>query len=310
MSDAVKKNFQTRSPELGCSHEPVRTAESTPPHSDEAAAAAPESPGQLNRRTRERAGMSLEDLAGQIKLSKSTLDALERDDFAQLGQPVYVRGYYRKCAKVLPLAEQDLIAGYEARVKPTALKAPQRIPLAGGVSSGVSQGQRRQTLIIFAAIGPVIGVMYWISGNNHLPERKSVPTAAQITEVPVAPATQPAAAEAQAPAAAVTLAPEVTRIEAPATAVAVTTQPAAPAIVRNQLSLQFIEASWVRVEDSRNKTLLIGLVRAGEKQTLKGEPPYTAFIGNARKVKAEFNGQPFDFSQHIQQNDTARFTVP
>ncbi|MEK6805103.1 MAG: RodZ domain-containing protein [Pseudomonadota bacterium] len=277
------------------------TPEAPAPVVDETPAAS-ESPGALIRRTRERAGMSLEDLAGQIKLSKTTLDALERDGFAQLGQPVYVRGYYRKCAKVLPLSEQQLIAAYETRVKPVAPVTPQRIPLAGGVSSGAAQGQSRQTLIIVAAVGVLIGGLYWFSGGET--QRSVTKPAAQITEVPMAAAdVAPAESQIVEPVALPPVA-EATPVETPA---AIHAEPAAPA---NQLTLQFLEASWVRIEDSRNKTLLIGLVRAGEKQALNGEPPYTAFIGNARKVRAEFNGQPFDFSRHIQGNDTARFSVP
>jgi cytoskeleton protein RodZ len=89
--------------------------------------------------------------------------------------------------------------------------------------------------------------------------------------------------------------------EAPAAA------PAAP----HQLLLEFSEASFVRVEDSRSRTLAIGLVRGGERQALEGTPPYTVFLGNAQNVKVHFGGAPVDFSAHInRQNDTARFTVP
>ncbi len=213
---------------------------------------------------------------------------------------------------MLPLSEQELIAAYEARVKPALLVAPQRIPLAGGVSHGAVQGQSRQTLIIVIVFGVLVGGLYWFSGGET--QRADIKPAAQITEVPVAAAdaTPTEAQTAESPVAEATPAetppPASTQIvEPPAVANAAPAEPAVPA---NQLTLQFLEASWVRVEDSRNKTLLIGLVRAGEKQALNGEPPYTAFIGNARKVRAEFNGQPFDFSRHIQANDTARFIVP
>lgn len=51
------------------------------------------SPGALLKQARERAGLGPDDLAGQLKLAKGTLEALERDDFAALSEPVYVRGY-------------------------------------------------------------------------------------------------------------------------------------------------------------------------------------------------------------------------
>ncbi len=92
---------------------------------------------------------------------------------------------------------------------------------------------------------------------------------------------------------------------------AATEAPPAAAGTPNQLVLEFSEASFVRVEDSRGKTLAIGLVRGGERHALDGQPPYTVFLGNAQNVKVFFGGQPVDFSAHVnRQNDTARFTVP
>jgi cytoskeleton protein RodZ len=85
----------------------------------------------------------------------------------------------------------------------------------------------------------------------------------------------------------------------------------APAAGREALVLELAESSFVRVEDSRGRTLAIGLVRAGERQSLEGRPPYTLFLGNARHVKVFYGGAPVDFSAHVNpQNDTARFTVP
>src|SRR6185503_2912042 len=101
------------------------------------------SPGALLRAARERAGLGADDLAGQLKLAKGTLEALERDDFAALSEPVYIRGYYRKIAKVLPVAETELIEAYNARNKPAKnTPAMQRIPLAGGVAAGTSRQYR------------------------------------------------------------------------------------------------------------------------------------------------------------------------
>ena len=74
------------------------------------------SPGAMIREARQRARLSLEDMAAHTKLARQTLDALERDDYQALLEPVYVRGYYRKCAKVLELSEKALLQAYEARV--------------------------------------------------------------------------------------------------------------------------------------------------------------------------------------------------
>ena len=88
------------------------------------------------RQAREKAMISLEDLAAQIKLSRPTLDAIERDDFAQLNEPVYVRGYYRKLAKVLPVDEADLLAAYARVAGHKEPPHPSKLILAGEELSG------------------------------------------------------------------------------------------------------------------------------------------------------------------------------
>lgn len=89
-------------------------------------------PGRLIRKAREAQGLSVEDLAAVIKLSRHTVEALERDDFATLKEPVYVRGYYRKLAKVLPLQEAELIASYDSVALPARPVAqPSKLILNG-----------------------------------------------------------------------------------------------------------------------------------------------------------------------------------
>jgi cytoskeleton protein RodZ len=272
--------------------EPAAPAAMPPPAAD-----APPSPGALLRQARERAGLGAEDLAGQLKLAKGTLEALERDDFAALSEPVYVRGYYRKIAKVLPVAENELINAYNARLKPPqSTPAMRRLPLAGGVAAGASRNARGPGIGL--VIGAVILVGVLIALMTREPPRRLAgagPAAAPASTTPAA----------EAPAVAVPAAQpqplEETALPAPAAA-------ASPP---GQLVLELSEASYVRVDDSQGRTLKIGLVHAGERQALDGAPPYTVFLGNPHHVRVFLGGQPVDFSAHITPDiNTARFTVP
>lgn len=281
--------------------EPAAPAPAPPPP----AAEAPPSPGALLRQARERAGLGADDLAGQLKLAKGTLEALERDDFAALSEPVYVRGYYRKIAKVLPVTESELINAYNARTKPaSAAPSLRRLPLAGGVAAGTSRHSQGPAAWLVIGAVVIVGVLValWTRepprrlAGAGAPAAVTPPPAAQEQEPPTAPAAAPAqdAAEPQAGAA-----PE----PAPAAAT--------PAGVPNQLVLEFSEASYVRVDDSKGRTLKIGLVRGGERHALDGAPPYTVFLGNAQNVRVYFAGTPVDFAAHVNPEiNTARFTVP
>ena len=91
--------------------DPASTAPRTANESADATlSSATAGPGRVIRQARERARLGIEELASMTRLARSTLEALERDDFSTLTEAVYVRGYYRKCAKVLNLPEAELIA--------------------------------------------------------------------------------------------------------------------------------------------------------------------------------------------------------
>ncbi|HXG29460.1 MAG TPA: helix-turn-helix domain-containing protein, partial [Nevskiales bacterium] len=117
------------------------------------------SPGELLRRARESLNLTISDLAGQTRLSRAVLEALENNDFANLAMPVYVRGYFRKCAHVLNLPEERLLQAY-ADWTGTPLK-PQPLPVTVSVPPREYASARRTpswryVLIIAVVIGAVL----------------------------------------------------------------------------------------------------------------------------------------------------------
>lgn len=293
------------------------------------AAAAPRSPGAMIRDARERAHISLEDLATQMKLARHTLDALERDDFKHLLEPVYIRGYYRKCAKLLALDDKDLINAYEDRATPKQPAAPSKLRLA----SGSELGSGTRLPIPMAIAGTVVGIFFCVFVWNMFKAPQQTPaliaepqTPSAISAAPTgapalpldqamppftAPAAKPAASggdEVSVPQRPDASAP-VSTTPAP-TAPAITPTPRPASVATGSVSLSFSNTSWVRVDDSSGKILLNGLMHAGDKQTLQGKLPFTVFLGNAPVVGVMFEKRPLDITPLIADNLTARFTLP
>lgn len=79
--------------------EPVMTEEAGPP-----------SPGAYIRHHRIRRGMSLEQLAIDTKIPRSSLALLEEDRFDELPGMVFAKGFLRCCARTLGL-EEDTVLG-------------------------------------------------------------------------------------------------------------------------------------------------------------------------------------------------------
>jgi cytoskeleton protein RodZ len=319
------------------------------------------SPGALIRQARERARMTPEELAAQTKLARSTLDALERDDFNILIEPVYVRGYYRKCSKVLDISEKDLLDAYEARVAPRAPALPAKLRLASGTELGTGGRLPIPLAALGAVAAIVISGLIWLARgeiNNSVPPAVSakadamvpqsvsiqdsaistlaadVQTASSpIAEAPASTESEPAApaASVQAPVAVPT--PNLTSAPAPTTMpghplplvaaqtlsskpVPATAVPSTPGVSNEvpvggsgTLTLDFSITSWARVDDASGKTLLNGLMRAGDKQTLNGATPFKVFLGNAPGVKAAVNGKSVDLIKYTAANNTARFAI-
>lgn len=65
--------------------------------------------GAYIRLHRERQGLTLEELAATTKIPRTTLQAIEADDFSEIA-PVFVKGFLRCCVRVLSL-EEDTVMG-------------------------------------------------------------------------------------------------------------------------------------------------------------------------------------------------------
>src|SRR3546814_14083788 len=111
--------------------------------------------------------LSVDDLAGQTKLARTTVEALERDDFGALLEPVYVRGYYRKCAKVLGVDEKALIEAYSSRVAQRVPQAPTKLRLASGSELGASSRLPMAMAMLFVIIANVVcAFLWWVRGGT------------------------------------------------------------------------------------------------------------------------------------------------
>ncbi len=321
---------------------PAPTAAST-----DASESVRQGPGRLIRLARERARIGLPELAGLTKLAPATLEALERDDFTVLNEPVYVRGYYRKCAKALSISEQELLVAYEKMVAPRAPTAPTKL-LLGGSNTGSSLKKNRRRAgtpwwLWLIAVGLLVGIAAFVlregPGESRAPAEPAAPRpvpAEPPASAPAAPAPAPEAGAArplstnelsttpaesgQTQAAAGTAAEPAPQAAAPAAA-----QPAAPAAGEpgaaapaaavaasaDALTLEFKATSWVRVEDAGGKVLLSGVIQQGDRQVVAGKPPYSLFLGNAPGVGVSYHGKAVDLAAYTRAKDnTARLSVP
>ncbi|MGH8453002.1 MAG: helix-turn-helix domain-containing protein [Nevskiales bacterium] len=299
------------------------------------------SPGEMLRHARESRNLTIADLAGQTRLSRAVLEALEKNDFANLAMPVYVRGYFRKCAHVLNLPEDRLLQAY-ADWTGTPL-TPQPLPVTVNeplreYASPTRTPSWRYVLIIAIVLG---AVLWWFGSGEEIASQAPAQTTAPVTTLEIDPPalaesqplpltladeTTPAQTSASTPASTDTVAnpaavlapgpgagtepatassalPAQTTVAAPAPASAL--PPAGP----TTLQLSISQTSWVEIYDDDNKRLLYGLFRPGTEQRVTGKLPYEVVLGHPQGVKLSMGGKAIDLAAHTSGNGTARFEV-
>ncbi|MCF6210223.1 MAG: DUF4115 domain-containing protein [Gammaproteobacteria bacterium] len=143
-------------------------------------------PGERLRLAREALKLSQQDVAGQIRISVDKVAALESDEIARVGPPVFAAGYIRAYARIVGLPADELIPQFTGLVHLSTHSA-MRLPAAdaGGLarpSSGppmaFTRGNGRRWGRLLGMIGLVlliliiVTVVLWMvkSGNLLLVE--------------------------------------------------------------------------------------------------------------------------------------------
>jgi cytoskeleton protein RodZ len=251
-----------------------------------------ETPGQQLRAARERAGLSLEELAQQLNLLRSFLSALEEDRYDRLPGTTFARGYLRNYARALKLDETALLAQFDAlmpALRPTAvepLPAPRYRPIALD-----SRGPRRHWSAA-AALLVVLGLWGWQEVGERSPELVSLTPESGGVTVDLPGGLDEAQPSVDNPLDSVELLPPVpTELLSSADAAE---QPGDTAATADRLNLRFSADCWVEIKDRDNKVLVAALKRADEQLQIEGRGPFKVLLGFAPGVEMAYNGRPVD----------------
>ena len=286
---------------------------------------------------REARGVSVHQLAVELHVSDAMIMALEKGDYALLGQPVFVRGHLRNYARALGLPEADVLANYERTQHKPPPPPVVTIPHTSRLDARAREwSTRAATLAVMVAL-VVLAITWWV-------RRPEAPAGQPLATVPVAvTAAVPAAAtqtvsaltdladnnrlpapsqkaaskpEAGASAEALPAKAGVTHAAKPIPAVPHATAPvpmavAGPVDSRAVTHVKFTlgAASWIEVYDDSGKRLYYDLAGAGSTLDLSGAGPLQVFLGNAPGVSVELEGQPFDLKSFVRPDNTARFKL-
>ena len=249
--------------------------------------------GETLSRARCAVGLSVEDVALQLKFNARQIDALEKGRYDELPVGTFARGMVRNYARLLKLDPEPLlrqIAGSLAA--PAAIDAAisfrKPIPFAESARHA-NLGYALLSLVVLAVMAAV--VLGW-------PEERAA--GSKLTFIPAGQALAPSVAEGV----------PVAAVGEPLASIPPV--PAAPEPVaaqgRHRITLRFDKASWVEVRGGDGRVLTSQVNSAGTTRVVEGTPPFRLVIGNSQHVHLSYGERPIDLSRHARL-DVARLTL-
>ena len=279
-------------------------------------AVAPPAPGAQLAAARASSGLSVTDIARQIKLSPWQVEALESGDYRRLPGAVFVRGFIRNYARVVKLDAAPLLASTEHGSPRASAGGPHMAPSADiPFPTGREFKWHKYAIAAIVVLVPVVIFEFYL---EDAPEATVNSRQVALPEPPVAEQANPAEQAANAPAAPVppdVPGPLATAAPGAEPAAREPTRPSAPAAANarrsaneQQVRFRFAQASWVEIRDRDGRRIFSQFNPAGTEQVVSGLPPLTLVVGNAKGVNLSYNEQPVDLGPHTKV-DVARLTL-
>ena len=284
-----------------------------------------EAVGAELRSAREALGLSVSEVAHQLKLAPRQVEALEAGRFEALPGGTFVRGMLRNYARLLKLEPEPLLDSLAGR-----FEAPDANRLAARYSQPVpfSDSARRSTFVYLGLSLAVLtlggGIAYQWYREHQAPAQLAAAApkrAAPKPATPAAPAAKSepkrlepvAQAQVTAKVSAATQAPPP--VVEKVAAVSASPAPSAAAVAdkrtggSHRLVIRCQEEAWIEVRDANDRMLVSSLNAAGSERTVRSRGPLTLVIGNAAHVQVIHNDKPVDLAPHTKLS-IARFTLP
>jgi cytoskeletal protein RodZ len=218
--------------------------------------------GEALRTAREAQGKSLDDAAVATRIRPAYLEALEREQFGELGGSVYAKGFLRSYAGYLGVDPAPLLEAYRAQETP---EAPlfEHAPKAIG---GLRTGRRGPNWLMVAIVCVIIILLVSLWG---LLRPGPDPTDAQppFVTTPAPTATRTGAAAPPAPA-----------------------TPARPAPRKATVTLRYASASWTRVT-ADGRLAFEGTPDPGQRRTFTAKRSLELVLGYPAGVRLTVNGK-------------------
>ena len=285
--------------------------------------------GERLVRAREEQQIRVGEIAKELHLDEAKVLALEVNDFADLGAPVFAKGYLRKYAELVDLPFDDILLDYHKLTRADGMP-----PVVGRVRKTPREFSPLPLVAIVVLVAISAGAWSWFGMRADAPATVPEPAGLQAdtagpsrdavaapargeTRIGDAPVDEAASAE---PASNEPVSTEPVSTEPGSTepgpagpgsgGPAVADSPVAagdPDVLRLQLA--FSGECWTEVTDAAGRRLFFGLGAAGRTVDVSGDAPLNVLLGDADNVEMQVNGEDVPVPPAARRGRTARLTL-
>ncbi|MEO9169746.1 MAG: RodZ domain-containing protein [Candidatus Aquilonibacter sp.] len=146
--------------------------------------------GERFRAAREARGLSLSDVAEQIRIRSVYLGAIEEENWSAIGAPVYSRGFLRTYARFLGLDPEEVVGEFNRSGASSAIVAApgnsgQSRENRAGVERNERSGRSLSPFILVASLVAVLLVAFVFYNELTMRERAANPPTAAVSPNPL-----------------------------------------------------------------------------------------------------------------------------
>lgn len=253
---------------------------------------------------RKKRGMSVEQVADELRILKRHVEAIEAQDFAALPQFAFARGFVMNYAKLLELPVSEIVQEFETAYpknlkadSPETIKPP--VQPMGTLNRGRAPIRINFGLIVglMALILLALAILKLVSGTTTTPTQSDLVATEAVTD----------GLSDSEQALGASLEPVGSAIDTPTTnagSVLTTTEtPVATQGAEGSLELWIKEKVVINVKDATGKVLLSGEQGRGGHQ-FKGVSPFSIEVNNPSRVNIDFNKNPVNMKTYGNEQTT------
>jgi len=272
--------------------------------------------GRMLREARENLGLSVRDVAGQIKFAPRQIEALEADDFVNLPEMAFVRGFVRSYAKILKLDAQKLLSTLTLTQSVEA--TGELTPASVNVPFPDKNVMHRQNLIWLglALLSAVLVVVIAVKNYTDAPVGNKVTLVetqvALPAEIQSSSTTESLSSGAEASAKPVKMEERLPVTHVQPLKREATTSASQPPQTQSDgqtavlaeptpsgtLRIEFESESWVEIKDRDGNILLSQMYQPGSDLQLQGNAPLSVLVGHAQSVRVFYRDKQIDLAPY------------